>query len=66
MSDTLKPVSAVAIPVEPAPEAPAPAALSRAELVRRLQSIDVYAARKAFYEAHPVLRTIIDPCNFSS
>lgn len=37
-----------------------------AELVAKLQSQPNYPAQKAFYHAHPVLRGLIDPVNFSN
>jgi hypothetical protein len=45
---------------------PKPQPLTVAELVRQLHSLPTYGARKAFYEANPALRAVIDPCNFQN
>jgi hypothetical protein len=55
MSATAKPEA-----VEP----PKPA--TTADLVRQLNALPTYAARKAFYEAHPELRRVIDPVNYQN
>jgi hypothetical protein len=31
-----------------------------------MHSLPTYGARKAFYEANPALRAVIDPCNFQN
>jgi hypothetical protein len=46
---------------EPSPQPP-----SVDDLVRQLQSQPTYAAQKAFYQKHPALRAVFDPCNFTN
>jgi hypothetical protein len=64
-------MTSAAQPVPPAPEVPSPEPLvpakpTMAELVRQLQALPTYEARKEFYKANKALRGLIDPCNYSA